>query len=99
MRDSVSVPITSARCAPIASNPCAVTSAYTNPEQAALTSNAPHRSPRAFCTFADVAGTVLSGVVVANTNTSIDAGSTPDISRAARPLAMLNSAVVPPILR
>ena len=97
IRDRLSVPITRMRCEPIAINPWAVIIAYTNPEHAALTSNAPQRSPRPCCTVADVAGTVRSGVVVASTRASIDSGSIPAISIASRPLAMLISAVEPPI--
>src|SRR5262245_26212114 len=62
-------------------------------------SKAPQRSPSSFCTVADVAGTVRSGVVVARTRASIDSTSSPDIASAARPASAESPAVVPPTWR
>ena len=69
-----------------------------NPEQAALTSNAPHRRPSSFWTAAALPHCV-SGVHVASTNASISEMSTPDMSRAARPASVDIPTVVPPTWR
>ena len=55
----------------MAISPWATTRAYVKPEQAALMSKAPQRSPSSAATVADVAGTVRSGVVVASTMASM----------------------------
>ena len=70
-----------------------------NPLHAALTSNAPQRSPSSCCTAAAEPGTVRSGVVVAGRRASISAGSTPDISSAWRPDSIDRPTVVPPTWR
>ena len=98
MRDSESVPISSTLRAPMAIIPWAVMSPYTNPEHAALTSNAPQRRPSSFWTVAAVPHWV-SGVVVAKTSASMSARSTPDMSSAARPDSVERPTVVPPTWR
>ena len=70
-----------------------------NPEQAALMSNAPQRSPSSAATVAEVPGTVRSGVVVASTTASSELGSSPDIPSARRPASAERPAVVPPTRR
>jgi hypothetical protein len=97
--ESVSDPMTSSRSAPMASMPWATVRAYTKPEQAALTSNAPPTTPIPSWTVADVPGTIWSGVVVARMTASISSGRRPAFSRAASPASMASCEVVPPILR
>ena len=99
IRARLSVPMQRIFFAPMAIRPCAVTSPYMNPEQAALTSNAPHLRPSSAATPGALAGTVRSGVVVARISVSISAGSTPDISMALRPASTDRSVVVPPTWR
>src|SRR5690606_16093224 len=76
----------------------AVTSAYTNPEHAALTSYAPHRRPSSFWIAADVPH-CLSGVAVDRTSASMRAGSSPAISSACLPDSTDKLVVLPPIRR
>jgi hypothetical protein len=81
IRETVSVPITSTRSAPSAIRPWAVTSPYTKPEHAALTSNDPQRRPSSCCTEAALPH-CWSGVVVASTRASTRSGESPAIASA-----------------
>src|SRR5581483_5817345 len=82
--DSTSPPTTSARCAsPAAIIPWACAIAYTKPVQPAARSYAAASGmPRRSASSAAVDGNAMSGVTVATTSRSIDAGSAPAISSA-----------------
>lgn len=62
-------------------------------------SNAPQDRPSASCTAGAVGGSEASGVLVATTTRSIEAGSAPASSSAARPASIASPVVEPPMRR
>ena len=98
MRVSVSAPITSTffDC-PLRMNLSAIPSAYTKPEQAALTSNAAQPlAPMRCCTRQAVDGKMMSGVVVPSTIRSSSDALTPAASSALCAAVTARSPVVSP---